>query len=183
MNNQLAPVTWQTLAKKSLIWGIWLFFLAIIQTSFFSVLRPFGAVPDMVLTAVIVIAIYDKERTGTIAGLTGGFIADALGSTGLSFSPLVYMICGCITAILAYSVLRRDFISWIIGTVLSLIISGIASIISLYSSASASHVGFSHILTELLIPQFLASLVIGIPVYIVTKMIWSRFFNNREMEG
>lgn len=183
MNNQLSPVSWQTIFKKSVVWGIWLFFLAVIQTSIFSVFRPFGAVPDLVLASVIAIAIYDRERTGVIAGIVGGYIADALGGSGLSLSPLVYMLCATLFALLAYSVLRRDFLSWLIGVACSLIISGIASIICAYSSVSAAHFTASHIFSELLIPQFFSSLLIGIPVYILTKLIWSRFFNTREMEG
>lgn len=183
MNNQLSPISWQTLFKKSIVWGIWLFFLAVFQTSFFSVFRPFGAVPDLVLPAVIVIAIYDRERMGTIAGIMGGYIADALGGVGLSLSPIVYMICGCIIALLAYSVLRRDFMSWVVGTVFSLIISGLASVIGAYFAAGAVHFDISDIFSRLLLPQFFASLLMGVPVYFLTKLIWSRFFNNREMEG
>lgn len=118
MSNQLSSTSWQTLLRKSVVWGIWLFLLAVLQTSFFSVIRVFGAVPDLVLPAVITIAVYDRERMGTVAGIMGGYIADAIGGTGLSLSPLVYMLCGIIVALLAYSVLRRDFFSWLVGTVL-----------------------------------------------------------------
>ena len=183
MNNQLSTVSWQTIFKKSVVWGIWLFLLAVIQTSIFSVFRPFGAVPDLVLSAVIAIAIYDRERTGVIAGIVGGTITDALGGSGLSLSPLVYMLCAALFALLAYSVLRRDFLSWLIGVACSLIISGIASIICAYSSVTAAHFTVSDIFSRLLIPQFFSSLLVGIPVYFITKLIWSRFFNTREMEG
>lgn len=183
MNNQLSPVSWQTIFKKSLVWGLWLFFLSIIQTSLFSVFRPFGAVPDLVLAAVIVIAIYDRERTGVIAGIVGGFMADALGGWGLSLSPLVYMLCAALFSLLAYSVLRRDFLSSLIGTACSLVISGIASVICAYSSIESAHFTAADVFGELLIPQFFSSILMGIPVYILTKLIWSRFFNTREMEG
>lgn len=183
MSNQLSSTSWQTLLRKSVVWGIWLFLLAVLQTSFFSVIRVFGAVPDLVLPAVITIAIYDRERMGTVAGIMGGYIADALGGTGLSLSPLVYMLCGIIVALLAYSALCRDFLSWLVGTVLSLALSGGASVISAYFAVGTVHFGASDIFSEMLVPQFFASLAVGIPVYFVTKAIWSRFFDNREMEG
>lgn len=182
MNNHLSPISWQTLFKKSVVWGIWLFLLAVVQTSFFSVIRIFGAVPDLVLPAVIVIAVYDRERMGTIAGIMGGYIGDAIGGAGLSLSPLVYMFCGIIVALLAYSVLRRDFFSWLIGTALSLVFSGIACVICAYSAVGTVHFGGAEIFSRLLIPQFFASLIMGIPVYFLTKAIWSAFFDNREME-
>ena len=183
MNNQLSPISWQALFKKSVVWGIWLFFLALLQTSFFSVLRVFGAVPDLVLPAVIVIAVYDRERMGTIAGIMGGFLADALGGSGISLLPISYMICGITVALLAYSVLRRDFPSWLVGLLLSLVINGIFSVIIAFASHKNAAFGASEVFSELLVPQFFASLSLALPVYFLTKAIWSRFFDNREMEG
>lgn len=183
MNNQLSPISWQALCKKSLVWGIWMFFLAVLQTSFFSVFRVFGAVPDLVLPAVIAIAVYDRERMGTIAGIMGGYIADAVGGVGLSLSPLVYMLCGCLVALLAYSVLRRDFFSWLVGTFFSLIAVGAVSVINAYSSVGAVHFGVSDVIMGLILRPLLASVIMGVPVYFVTKAIWSGFFDNREMEG
>lgn len=183
MNNQLTPVLWQTVFKKSLIWGIWLFVLAILQTSLFSYLRFFGAVPDLVLPAVVAVAVYDKERTGIIAGIVGGVIIDALGGVGLSISPLVYMLCGTLVALLTYSVLRRDFASFLTGTAISLVITGIFSLLSAYVALGASRFAASHIWSELLIPQYFASLLAGIPVWFFTRLIWSKLFDNREMEG
>lgn len=183
MNNQLSPISWQALLKKSIVWGIWLFFLAIVQTSFFSVLRVFGAVPDLVLPAVIVIAVYDRERMGTIAGIMGGFFADALGGSGISLLPISYMICGIAVALLAYSVLRRDFASWFVGILISLAVNGIFSVVSVFLSHKNASFGFSDLFSRLLVPQFFASLLLSVPVYFLTKAIWSRFFDNREMEG
>ncbi len=183
LNNQLSPISWQALLKKSIVWGIWLFFLTIIQTSFFSVLRVFGAVPDLVLPAVIVIAVYDRERMGTIAGIMGGFFADALGGSGISLSPISYMICGITVALLAYSVLRRDFASWLVGVVISLVIGGVFSVITAFLAHRNASFGFAKIFSELLVPQFFASLILALPIYFLTKLIWSRFFDNREMEG
>lgn len=183
MNNQLSPISWQALTKKSLVWGIWMFFLAIVQTSFFSVFRVFGAVPDLILPAVIAIAVYDRERMGTIAGIMGGYISDAIGGTGLSLSPPVYMMCGCLVALLAYSVLRRDIFSWLVGTFFSLIVTGAVAAVSAYFSVGAVHFDVSDVLVVLILRPLLASLIIGVPVYFSTKAIWSRFFDNREMEG
>ncbi|MBQ8004932.1 MAG: hypothetical protein IJ303_01300 [Clostridia bacterium] len=183
MNNQLSPISWQVIFKKSAVWGVWLFLLAIIQTSFFSVFRIFGAVPDLVLPAVLTIAIYDRERAGIIAAISGGYIADALGAVGLSLSPLIYMLCACAAALLAYSVLRRDFLSWLICLTFSSIISLSASLISAFALTGSAAFSFGHVFTRLILPGFFASIIMGAPVYFLTKLIWLRFFDNREMEG
>lgn len=183
MNNQLTPISWQRLFRKSLVWGLWLFALAIFQTSLFSYLRIFSSVPDLILPAVIAIAIYDKERTGTIAGIAGGFIIDALGGVGLSISPLVYMICGTTAALLTYSVLRSDFLSWLTATAVSLIISGGFSLLSARFAGGNISFVFSEVLRSLLIPQYFASLIMGLPVWFFSRLIWIKLFDNREMKG
>lgn len=182
-NNQLTTVTWQTLVKKGTVWSIWLFFLALLQTSFFSVITPFGAIPDMVLPAVITITVYDRERSGIISAISGGFIIDALGSVGLALSPLVYMLCSVVIHLLVHTVLRRDFVSWLLGTLASLIISSLFALISAYSSMANPAFSFSSNLTGFVIPRIFSSLLVALPIYFLTKLIWSRFFDNREMTG
>ncbi|MEE0970012.1 MAG: hypothetical protein U0M06_11635 [Clostridia bacterium] len=183
MNNQLSPVSWQTLFKKSAVWGVWLFLLALLQTSFFSVIRPFGAVPELVLPAVIAIGIYDKERTGAIAGIVGGYMIDAVGGVGLSLSPPIYMLCGAVSALLVYSVLNRGWFSWFIMTVPSLILSFAVSLISVYLTVPNPNFEFGPLVTGVLLPFMLSSLSVGIVVYLLTKLIWAKYFDNREMTG
>ncbi len=181
MSNQLSNITWQALTKKGIIWGIWLFLLALLQTSFFSVLRPFGAVPSTVLPAVIAIAVYDRERMGTVAGITGGFLADALGGVDISLSPVIYMLCGCLAALLVYSIFGRGFFAWLVFTLASLVISVFFEGLGVF--ASVPGFTFFDALSEILMPCLLSSLSVGIPIYFLTKLIWSLLFDNREMEG
>ena len=183
MNNQLPTISWQKLTKKCIVWGLWLFVLTIFQTSFFSVFKVFGMTPNLVLPAVVTAAIYDRERSAVITGLTGGFLIDALGSFGLSLSPLTYMLFGTAAALLTFSVMNRSFASFAILTSIFLIIDGIIGIFASRAVIKNPSAGFGKLIGELVFPQFLASLLVGIAVYLLTKLIWSRLFDNREMEG
>ncbi len=183
MNNQLPVTSWQTLLKKSVAWGIWLLLLAVLQTSFFSVFRPFGAVPNTVLSAVVAIAVYDRERMGSIAGVLGGVLIDSLGSVGLSFSPLAFLLCGSLTALLCGTVMNRGFVSFAICSLVSFILSSALSAISALLTAEGASFMLLSTLKNALIPEILSSFVIGIPIYLITKLIWSKFFDNREMTG
>ena len=90
MNSQRSPITWQKLTRKSIVWSLWLFAAALVQTSVLSRYQPFGVVPEIVLPCVIAIAIHDGERSATICGIIGGLIIDSLGSGGFSASAVVY---------------------------------------------------------------------------------------------
>lgn len=183
MNNQLTHVAWQKILKKSIIWTLWLFVLALFQTTVLAEHRIFGAVPDIVLSAIVTIALFDGERTGTISGITGGIIIDALGGVKLSLSPFVYMVCGLIIALLTYYFLRSDFMSWLVSGACAFAFCGAASLINMYSSVNTAFISSSMVWTEVLIPQFFASLLAGIPVFFLTKLIWGKLFDNREMES
>lgn len=180
MNNQVTHVSWQAVAKKSAFWCLVLFLCAVIQTSLLSRYRLFGAVPEIVLPTVVAIGIFDKERTGTIAGIMGGVIIDALGGGWLSLSPIVYMTCGCISALLSYSILRREFISWLSATAVSLAIHSITSMICGLITLKTLDAGFSDILFGVMIPQYFSSLIMSIPMYFVIRALWRKFFDARE---
>lgn len=183
MNNQLSHVAWQKILKKSIVWIIYLFIIAILQTTLAARYRLFDAVPDLVLPAIISVALLDGERTGTISGIAGGIIIDALGGSWLSLSPLVYMLCSVAVAILTHYFLRRDFISWFFSCAFALAFSTGISVINLYSSVNTDFIKGSLIFEKILVPQFFSSLILGIPVFFITKLIWKLLFNNREMES
>ena len=180
MNSQRSPISWQKLTKKSIVWFLWLFCAALVQTSLLSRYQPFGAVPEIVLPCVIAVAIHDGERSATICGIMGGLIIDSLGTGGFSASALVYMLVAVVAASLTYSVLSRDFLSWAIATVFALIISCLVS--AVYAAVKVDSPFFEY-LGRVFFKYIFSSFVCSLPFYVVTRLIWHRFFDNREMEG
>ncbi|MBO5281178.1 MAG: rod shape-determining protein MreD [Clostridia bacterium] len=180
MNSQRSPITWQKLTRKSIVWSLWLFAAALVQTSVLSRYQPFGVVPEIVLPCVIAIAIHDGERSATICGITGGLIIDSLGSGGFSASAVVYMLLAVAAAFLTYSVLSRDFLSWAIATVFALAVCNVVS--SIYAGISVGAPFFEY-LGRTFFRYIFSSFIFSLPFYVVTRLIWRRFFNNREMEG
>ncbi len=180
MNSQRSPITWQKLTKKSIVWFLWLFGSALVQTCVFARYQPFGVVPEIVLPCVIAIAIHDGERSATICGIMGGLIIDALGTGGFSASAVLYMLLAVVAAFLTYSVLSRDFLSWVIATVLALVLCCLTSAIYARISVGAP---FFEYLGRTFFKYVFSSFIFSLPFYLVTRLIWHRFFNNREMEG
>lgn len=180
MNSQRSPITWQKLTKKSIVWFLWLFVAAIVQTSVLSRYQPFGIVPEIVLPCVMAIAIHDGERSATICGIMGGLVIDALGTSGFSASAVLYMILAVVAAFLTYSVLSRDFLSWVIASIFALVICCFVSAICAGISVGAP---FFEYLGRTFFKYVFSSFLFSLPFYLMTRLIWHRFFDNREMEG
>ena len=180
MNSQRSPISWQKLTKKSIVWFLWLFAVALVQTCVFARYQPLGVVAEAVLPCVIAIAIHDGERSATICGIMGGLVIDALGTGGFSASPLLYMILAVVAAFLTYSVLSRDFLSWVIATLFALVICCLVS--AAYAGISVGAPFFEY-LGRTFFRYVFSSFIFSLPFYFVTRLIWHRFFDNREMEG
>ena len=90
-----------------------LFFAAILQCSDITF---FGIVPDLTFAAVCAIGFIAGERYGSIFGIFGGVLIWALGSSGISLSPILFTFCGYLCGALPRVILRRNFLSYLVFT-------------------------------------------------------------------
>ena len=90
----------QAIAKGVII-AVFIVFFAITQTTLLSRLRPFGAVPDLLLPLVVAVAMSEKEKWGAVVGIISAFVIDALGGVTVMLLPLLYVpvgiFCGLLT--------------------------------------------------------------------------------------
>ncbi|MCE2528952.1 MAG: rod shape-determining protein MreD [Acidimicrobiia bacterium] len=70
---------------------------ALVQTSVFHSIRPFGASPDVVLLMVVVGAIWLKPEVAVLLGFLGGLLLDMLGSAPLGLSGLAFTVGAYVT--------------------------------------------------------------------------------------
>lgn len=105
-----ASVVWRILR-----YAVLTFFIVMLETVVLPRIFP-GALPDLMLSAVIAAAMGEDERIAALFGAFGGFFLDAAGTTGLSLSPLYYMLTGYVFGVLIRFWLRRNFLSYLIFT-------------------------------------------------------------------
>ncbi|MBR3415119.1 MAG: hypothetical protein IKH09_00265 [Clostridia bacterium] len=90
----------QAIAKGVII-AVFIVLFSITQTTLLSRLRPFGAVPDLLLPLVVAVAMSEKEKWGAVVGLISAFVIDALGGVTVMLLPLLYVpvgiFCGLLT--------------------------------------------------------------------------------------
>ena len=80
---------------KILIFSALIFVMATLQSSFFSATGFFPATPDLLLATVIGLGVYDGEKSGAVAGVGAGVLAEAFGAGGdIMLLPVFYMLVG-----------------------------------------------------------------------------------------
>lgn len=165
-----------TVIRKILVWGVVLFLCAILQTTVFAPLMPWGAVPDLMLAATTAIAIFDSERAGAVAGIAAGVMIGALGGTGFNALPLVYMLCGYLFGIWSTMSLSANLPSWFVYILTGAAVRAAVTLISV----SLSYTAYSllTVAATVLLPDFAATVLFSLIIYFPLRRI-AQLFNRR----
>ena len=155
--------------RKALIYFIIIFVASLLQTSFLAVLRPFGAVPDLVLLLALGVGYFCGAEKGGVFGVASGVVAYAMGDIGSAFLPLLYMLVGVGTAILVESFFAGKFAVW------CLYVTGAAAVKSAYSLLCtvvfSGELQLWAVLFKTLVPELVGTLVLGAALYIPIKKL------------
>ena len=78
-----------------------LFVTVVLQTTVLARGRWFGIIPDLTFAVVVCLGYFYGAETGAICGIAGGFLIEALGGTGISILPVVYLFLGYVIGFFA----------------------------------------------------------------------------------
>ncbi len=168
-----------TILRKTLVWGGVLFLVAVLQTSLVARIAqalPRGAVPDLLLAAVVAIAIFDGERTGAVAGIAAGFLAGALGGTGVNLLPLCYMLCAYVCGIWSTMSLSANFASWCVYMPAAGVARAAVTLVEV--ALTYTDYGLADVAVRVLAPEFAATLLLSPVVYVAVRRV-ATLFNRR----
>ena len=165
--NYRSEASRQLFLRRALVFSPVIFLLAVAQCSFFASLNFLPAVPDLMIGTVVAVAMLDSQRSAAVCGIGAGFVLDAIGSSGFSFSPVFYMLCGIFCAILAKKMLP-SFLSW---TVQLAVFSAVKTAFTLANILYIStEVSFTSVLLTRLLPEFLCTFIICLPIFFIIKL-------------
>jgi rod shape-determining protein MreD len=107
--------------------------LAVLQTTVFTHLRVFGAIPDLCLVATVAIAFEEGPQTGAIFGFASGLFIDLFLATPLGLSALANSVTGYSVGVFQSGFVRESrtmplvlgFIGGLIGGTIFVIVGGI----------------------------------------------------------
>ena len=168
----------QLLLRRNLVYAPVIFLVAIIQCAFFSQLRLLPAVPDLILGLIVGIAMLDSQKAAVVTGLGAGFVIDAIGSSGLSLSPLFYMLIGAFCGALVKKMLPR-FLSWVVNLFIFALAKSLLTILNLlYLPGGFS---FTDSLLSVLLPEFICTFIICLPMYFLVKLCMIPIDQKRQL--
>jgi hypothetical protein len=136
---------------KAVVCGLYIIIAALMQTTVFARFNFFGAVPDLMLTSVIVISMYGGEKWGAGFGIFAGYLIDALASSGLALSPIVYMMFGCVCGILTKYYLKNSLPVWGVYMVAAAVGRGAVTLI--YISGIFATYQIDEAFTKIIFPE------------------------------
>ncbi len=151
---------------------------AILQCSSITL---FGVLPNITFGLVCAIGFVAKERYGGIFGLLGGVLIMALGSSGISLAPILFTLCGYLSGALPNVILRRNFLSYLVFTVM---MGGIHIFFTLiyYIMVSQSFEIWS-VIGRRMIPELFSCIVCMIPAYFAVLGIYNLFKGKDNRRG
>ncbi len=155
------------LARRIIVFGIAAFILGILQCSFFSRLKPFGAVPDLILSSLCAVTMLDGKKSGAIYAVAAGYFIDAIGAVPPSFSPIFYLICVIILGAISEKMMPR-FVSFAVLMLPTAVLRAVFTYINMCISFSSAPAFSVFIKTAL--PEMLCTYIFGLAVYLVIKL-------------
>ncbi len=166
MNNK---TSYLSITLNVIIYGILGAFLAVLQTTLMPRLSVFYAVADIIIGAVCCIGIYKGENTAALFGLWAGLCVEALGSTDVSLLPLFYTLEGYVCGRIGFNAKNNArFAAYLVTLpLLCLLRSAFSFIFHLLRYFES--IDFKMLFLHTLLPEFIYTLIVCIPVFIIVK--------------
>lgn len=167
MNNFSGAGDRRLLARRIIIFGLVAFFLGIAQCSFFARLRPFGAVPDIMLGSLCAIIMLDNRKSGAVYAVAAGYFIDAIGAVLPSFSPLFYLLCVVCIGKISEKMMPR-FVSFAVLMLPAVVLRALFTCVNM--CIVAGDVPAWSVLLSTVLPEMLCTFVFCLPVYFLIKL-------------
>ena len=155
------------LARRIIIFGLVAFFLGVFQCSFFSRLKPFGAVPDIILGSLCAIIMLDNRKSGAVYAVAAGYFIDAIGAVPPSFSPLFYLIGVVCIGKISEKMMPR-FVSFAVLMLPAVVLRAGFTCVNVWI-ASAARPSWS-VIIRLALPEMICTYVFCLPIYFLIKL-------------
>ena len=152
------------IVRRIIIFGAVAFLLGILQCSFFARLKPFGAVPNLMLGSLCAITMIDNKKTAAVYGVAAGYFIDALGAVPPSFSPIFFLISVGVFSKISEKMMPR-FVSFLILMIPAVLMGGVFTYLNL--CVALSGLAPFGMFVRLALPEMLCTYVFCLPVYFI----------------
>lgn len=148
--------------KRIAVYSGILFLLAVAESSFFGAIKYLPATPDLILAALVAIAITDTPETAVVSAIIGGVLADAVGGVGNYLSPAFYFATVLIICIFSKKMMR-SYLSYLALIPAALVARALFTLGSAYLFTNG--LGFVEILRYAVLPETICTAVFSLALY------------------
>lgn len=152
--------------------SLYLLIAILLQCGLFPYFRLFGAVPCVVLCAVVCISVFEDERASCIMALAAGFLLDTVGGGSFTYSPLTFLLAASVSILFSRRLFRGRFLPAAASAAIAIICdSAINVALLLFSGAEP----FIKIAVGTGLPQILYGCLVFLPVWLLTLLHYKIF--------
>ncbi len=152
---------------RILCYGLLILCLATAETSFFSALSFLPATPDLLLGAVVGVALLDNRRASLIFAMASGLVLDAVGGVGIPLTALIYVVISQVAAFLGEKMLP-GFGSYLVLLIPSLLLREGLGLLEILSVGGTD--GLLPVLWRVVWPDLWVTALFVIPMYGMVKL-------------
>ena len=153
--------------KRIIIYGLMTLVLGCAQCAFFPILKICPSTPDLIMGMLLAIALWDSERSAAVVAVCAGFFIDAIGSSGLALSPIIYLLFVLLISFFSKKVLK-SFMSYLLLLIPTLLYRGAATYICIMAHQRALPPLW--VLSDIILPEALATGLLCLPIYLIVKL-------------
>lgn len=177
MARKINSVRAKTIAYKCCIYSIALFVLSVAQVTFFTKINILGAVPDLMLGAVLLIAMKDDQRVASICGIVSGFLYCTMGGFVYPFYMMFSFLCGYTLWFVSDRFLGKNYISYLTLALLTYSLKALFNVIE--ASLFAYTINVLNMFSKAIIPEYISSMAFCSISYLIFSLI-SRLVNSKN---
>ena len=177
MASKVSVTKIKSIAYKCSVYSIALFVLSIAQVTFFSKINVLSATPDLMLGAVLLIAMKDDQRVSSICGIVSGFLYCAMGGFVYPFYMMFSFLCGYVLWIISDRFLGKNYVSYLALAVLAFGLKALFNVIE--ASLFAYTINILNMFTKAIIPEFISSMTFCTVSYLIFNAL-SRLLNSKS---
>lgn len=176
INSQRAKM----IAYKCFVYAVALFILSTAQVTFFAKINILGATPDLMLGAVLVIAMKDEKEVAAICGIISGFFYCALGGFVYPFYLMFSFLCGYTLWGVSDRFLGKNYISYLALAILTFALKAVFNLIE--TSLFAYSFNLLNMISRAIVPEFISSMVFCSLSYLIFSAI-AKLLNLKSKKG
>lgn len=160
-----------------IVTGVLMIFLALLQTTLFSTIRPFGAIPDLMLSFVLALSVTEGRRWGAVWGIVSAVVIESLSVPDVYLMPLLYMLIGYFGGIICRHYLSESAAVRAVLTVAVIPLKG--AFTAVYMILSPIYATAGEIFFDVVLPEAGATLLLAAPVHILVYLCLKHFHHTR----